>query len=595
MLLLTYLLKVSFGLILLYSLYWAMLRKHTYFTVNRFYLLLAIGISCLAPLIILPEAAHEKVPMGEISFVNVGGQVAIPQEAPPSISLEQVGYGLYLLGVGLMLVRLAWRLAQVVRIVRRGEAEPWGDFVVVKTSDPKLGSFSFFHYLVLNQKEADKYGQVVVNHELVHIKQRHTWDLLWVEIVHALLWFNPILMLYKRSLKEIHEFIADENSTNGDRLHYAYTLAGYALGVSPETLTNSFFNVSQLKSRIAMLTKKRSSRWVLGRYLVAIPAIFGLVVLVAARSVTPTEQEVMNPTDDIVVKGKVSTADGKGLPGVNVVVVNTYRGTTTDSQGNYAINIKLGKQIAFSFVGFKMQVVDILQPEQNIVMIPEIGELKGATVVAEPIKSEQHGGRSVESGRTAPTMMKEGTIVTVAEQQPEFPGGTRGLSEFLANNLKYPAAARRAHVEGKVFIEFTIDETGTVKDSRVMKGMGFGCDEEAMRIMSIMPKWTPAKQNGKPVAMSYHLPIGFELGKAAVNPSFNEGPVKITFNGKGSPFKEQPLYILDDKEITYEELEKKINPSEIDNISVLKNESATSVYGEKGKNGVVIITTKKKN
>lgn len=588
-----YLLKVSFGLVLFYALYWGLLRKHTYFTANRIYLLLAIGLSCLAPWVVLPEAAHEQVPMRVMALGAVTGGV-VQVEKPPLFTLEEGLAMAYLVGVFFMLGRLIWRLSQVFKLVRAGEHQPFEDCVLVTVDDSSMSSFSFFNYLVLNQKDASVYGQVVVSHELVHIQQRHSWDLLWVEVVQALLWFNPILIFYKRSLKEIHEFIADENATNGDRLSYAYTLAGYALGVSPQTLTNNFFDVKQLKSRIAMLTKKRSSKWVLGRYLMVVPVVVALVVLVAARSATPVQTSV-STGEDMVVKGKVVTADGKGLAGVNVVVVNLQRGTITDAKGNYAINVARGRQLAFSFIGFKMQVIDALQGEQNVVMIPEVAELKGITVVGEPIPAKNGGGRSVESGRTAPTMSKEGTIFTVAEQHPEFPGGTRGLSEFLANNLKYPAAARRAHVSGKVFLEFTIDENGVVKEPRVVKGIGFGCDEEAMRIMGIMPNWTPAKQNGNPVAMSYQLPIGFELEKAAANPTFTEGPVKIIFNGKGSPFKEQPLYILDGKEITYDELEKKINPSEIDNISVLKNESATATYGDKGKNGVVIITTKKKN
>lgn len=592
MLFFSYLLKVSFGLVLFYALYWGLLRKHTYFTANRIYLLLVMGLSCLAPWVVLPEAAHEQVPMQVMALGTVSGGV-IQVEKPPLFTLEQGIAMVYLVGVLFMLGRLIWRLSQIFKMVRAGEHQPFGDCVLVTVDDSSMSSFSFFNYLVLNQKDANAYGQVVVSHELVHIQQRHSWDLLWVEVVQALLWFNPILIFYKRSLKEIHEFIADENATNGDRLSYAYTLAGYALGVSPQTLTNNFFDVKQLKSRIAMLTRKRSSKWVLGRYLMVVPVVIGLVVLVAARSATPV-QTLVSTGEEFVVRGKVVTSDGKGLPGVNVVVVNLQRGTTTDAQGNYAINVARGKQLAFSFIGFKMQVIDALQGEQNVVMLPEIAELKGVTVVGEPIPSQSSGGRQVQGGSTAPTMSKEGTIFTKAEENPEFPGGVRGLSDFLSTNLKYPAPARRAHVEGKVFIEFTIDENGVVKDPHVVKGIGFGCDEEAMRIMGLMPNWTPAKQNGKPVAISYQLPIGFTFGKAASNTIISDETTKIIFGGNGSPFKEQPLFILDGKEIKETEI-KGLNPNEIDNISVLKNESATATYGDKGKNGVIIITTKKKN
>jgi TonB family protein len=327
------------------------------------------------------------------------------------------------------------------------------------------------------------------------------------------MWFNPALIFYKRSLKEIHEFIADEQATNGDRFTYACTLAGYAFGVSPQVLTNNFFDVSQIKNRIAMLTKNRSSRWVLGRYLLALPVVIGLVVLVAARSADPEALTFGQSAEELTVKGRITTPDGKGLPGVVVVIANSNRGTTTDLEGNYLIKVMKGKQLVFSFVGFKTQVIDITKSEQNVIMQLEPKELNEVVVVgygAAPSNNEVTSRQEESKG------INNDGVFTVVEQNPEFPGGLSELGRYIGKNIRYPTAAQRANVQGKVFLQFVVGKDGDIRDPKIMKGIGFGCDEEALRIALNMPRWNPGKQNGKAVAVQYNLPIAFVLEKSNV-------------------------------------------------------------------------------
>lgn len=708
-----YLGKAGAGMIALYVVYWLWLRKHTYFAFNRFYLLTALLISLGAPFIVLPEKAPEPLPMAE--FTMEPTTVVFQPEAAPLISTEEILLLIYALGALFMLVRLGFRLWHIRQTIGSGERLRSGKYILVRASNENVSSFSFLNYLVLSQKDAESYGEVVLRHELVHIRQRHSWDLLWIEFVHIFMWFNPILIFFKRSLKEIHEFIADEQATNGDRFTYARTLAGYAFGVSPQVLTNNFFDVSQLKNRIAMLTKNRSSRWVLGRYLLALPVVVGLVVLVAARSADPAALTFGQTAEEMTVKGKVTTSDGKGLPGVNIVVANLERGTYTDAEGNYLINAMRGKQLVFSFVGFKTQVIDVTKSEHNVIMQPEPKELNEVVVVgygAVPSTNEVAAGQEVSK------LTKNGEVFTVVEQNPEFPGGIRELGNYLGRNIRYPSAAQRANVQGKVFVSFIVGEDGTIRDPKILKGIGFGCDEEALRITLNMPKWTPGKQNGKAVAVQYNLPIAFVLEKQAASsngeksPEFpggmaalqqfiasnlkypeparranvegmvltgftvtKDGAIKdlvitkgigfgcdaealklimkmpkwtpatqngepvdakynlpISFvldettkiklsqtkkdetivlleNGKviqekklggnqystfstGIAVGTEPLYILDGKEITKSE-EMKIDPEYIDKISVLKGEAAIKLYGNRAKNGVILITLKK--
>lgn len=105
----------------------------------------------------------------------------------------------------------------------------------------------------------------------------------------------------------------------------------------------------------------------------------------------------------------------------------------------------------------------------------------------------------------------EPEIFTVVEQMPDFPGGVEELYRFLGKNMKYPAMAKDAGIKGRVYVNFVVYEDGSIKDVKVLRGIGGGCDEEAVRVVKSMPKWKAGKQRGKAVRVSYNLPINFTL------------------------------------------------------------------------------------
>ncbi|OFY06174.1 MAG: hypothetical protein A2W93_10485 [Bacteroidetes bacterium GWF2_43_63] len=102
-------------------------------------------------------------------------------------------------------------------------------------------------------------------------------------------------------------------------------------------------------------------------------------------------------------------------------------------------------------------------------------------------------------------------IYTITETQPEFPGGVDALMTFLKNNIKYPLAARNNEIQGTVYITYIIEPDGELSNIKVLKGIGGGCDEEAIRVISLMPAWKPGTQRGKPVRAYFNLPIQFIL------------------------------------------------------------------------------------
>ena len=104
-------------------------------------------------------------------------------------------------------------------------------------------------------------------------------------------------------------------------------------------------------------------------------------------------------------------------------------------------------------------------------------------------------------------------IFVIVETKPEFPGGDAELMKFLFENLKYPSAARRMGIEGKVFVTMVVEKDGTITNPEVMRGFDTSCDNEALRVMNLMPKWIPGKQRGKPVRVKVSFPISFKMGR----------------------------------------------------------------------------------
>lgn len=107
--------------------------------------------------------------------------------------------------------------------------------------------------------------------------------------------------------------------------------------------------------------------------------------------------------------------------------------------------------------------------------------------------------------------VEELEIFTVVEENPGFPGGEEGRYKFLQENLKYPQIAKESGISGKVFVQFVVERNGSITDIKVIKGIGGGCDEEAIRVVKAMPKWTPGKQRGKAVRTQFIMPLNFVL------------------------------------------------------------------------------------
>lgn len=511
--------------------YGLLLRYQTFFALNRLYLLLSLAAGLLLPLIELPEASavteavavtmpYEPLPMEWEGAITE----PLPDEsyAFDWIWLLAWGYGF---GALLALGRFGWRLLQLGRFIGQHDPIPMEGFTLILVPGVARGSFSFMKWVVVNEYDYAYHFDFILSHELVHVRQRHSLDILGVELLGVFFWFNPLLWLYKRELRQVHELLADRQVEQRDR--YAQFMLNYALSTPSTPLGHPFYTVSTLKHRITMLYKNRTSRWALSRYALIAPLLALVVFLTAAR--VPVVQEAIssapssatelaysseptwpnNSNDTLKVKGSLIDENEKPLVGAAVIVRGTTLGTVTDQSGAFLLKVPSEKsKIVLSYVGY--QTVEINYSSQPLlVKMQRDPKVLSEVVVTGYTRADVD---SLSKRKIPPTVLIEGKeVFQVVEQQPEYPGGIQELYKYIGRNIRYPAEAVEAKAEGKVYVQFVVNEQGYVRSPRILKGLGYGTDEEALRVVLGMPRWTPARQNGKPVSALYNLPISFLL------------------------------------------------------------------------------------
>ncbi|MBR3730389.1 MAG: energy transducer TonB [Bacteroidales bacterium] len=157
----------------------------------------------------------------------------------------------------------------------------------------------------------------------------------------------------------------------------------------------------------------------------------------------------------------------------------------------------------------KPQPVEVPKQTTQLEIVQDDVEVEDIEINAEVEQNE------VLEEYVAPEVVEEEVveqeIFKIVEEMPAFPGGEAKLMEYVAKNVKYPQIARETGVQGRVYVNFVVEPDGSVSNVSVLRGIGGGCDEEAIRVVKSMPKWKPGKQRGKAVRVSYMLPVNFKL------------------------------------------------------------------------------------
>ena len=373
----TYLIKSSVwltGFALIYALF---LRNERFFSLNRIFLVSGILASIVFPLF----TWHYSVVIPVIPVIPVIQTVEVSEPqfqgtvtAVESFPTQSILLFLYLTGAIFIIFRIFWQTLPIFRIIRKSEASPMNSIKIIRTTEYPA-SFSFISYIFVNPSIDETETNEIVNHEQEHIRQKHWIDLMLFEILHILQWFNPVIWLYGRLIRQNHEFLADERALkrSSNPAIYRATLLNQLFGGSVISLANSF-NYSLNKKRFTMMKHTIQSPFRKLKLLLVLPLIAGVFYAFAA----PEYQFVQAENNKLIhdgktVTGKVIDDKGEALPGASIVVSGKSIGTQTDINGNFKLNLTDDSPIVISFVGFTSQkVVPDFIHEMTISMKPVI-------------------------------------------------------------------------------------------------------------------------------------------------------------------------------------------------------------------------------
>jgi TonB family protein len=325
--------KVAVLIAVFYMFYRLMLAHETFHRVNRLVLLTTAVASFVLPLCVF--TMHKTVmvdydysQLGELT-VNESVVSVVPTDNQPSVILTIVLPVLFIVGMLATLVHTLISLIRIQLLIHRSEKHPQEDGTVIcVTGNTALSPFSWMHYIVMNRSDYEAHDAAILAHERGHIRLRHSWDLLFVDLLTALQWFNPAMWMLRSDLRAIHEYEADGEvlSLGINARQYQYLLISKAAGIGGYSLANGISH-STLKNRINMMLHKKSNRTSLLKLFALVP-IVGITLALNARTVNdyvydgPQKQ---NP----VKKGKKNTTIKVGTQEIKVTEASKDDKATT--------------------------------------------------------------------------------------------------------------------------------------------------------------------------------------------------------------------------------------------------------------------------
>jgi TonB family protein len=421
---LIYLWEGSICLALTVGFYKIFFEKLTFFEWNRSMLLILLAASVLIPLFTVDVAPSVAVlPEVLLPVFWVGGQIEPESMVSSSdFSWQKILFFCYIVGVVFAFSKFVWGTLKLWIQLKSATLQVYnGNKLVIHSA---FEPASFLGYIMLPSFDpTDADHQLILQHESVHCTQRHSLDLILVQLLKVFFWFNPFIFMYERLIREVHEFQADHFVTRfHSEIAYSKLLLRLAAKSNSNHLVHSF-NQFQTKKRIMMMTQTNTKPVQKARFILALPL---LALFIAVFSFE-------------------SSANSKGEFPESADILNTNLQPATDT-----VSVILGKD--------GNQVFDVVEIQPN----PAGGKMEG-------------------------------------------------WMKYLAESIKYPEEAKKQGIEGTVIIVFVINSDGTISDVETLRGIGGGCDEEAMRVIQNAPKWTPGLQGGKPVNCRMRLPIRFKL------------------------------------------------------------------------------------
>ncbi len=607
-----YLLQVLVCSAVLMVYYLLVLRNKKFHQYNRFYLLGVAVVSWIVPLIkIVWEQQHAGVRQVDLLTVVAAGNseiealVASKQESLDWISLLPNLY----VGVSICLaIAMIISLYRIYKIYTTHECSNLQEFYLVMTR-VKGTPFSFFSYIFWNA-EIDiqtPAGKQILQHELTHVKQYHSIDKIGMQLILIVGWFNPFFWLLRKELDMIHEFIADKKSVeNGDAASLAQMLLTTAYPGQQFPLTNPFF-FSPIKRRLKMLTNTKNPTFNYLRRLIVLPLLAVVVLLFAFRAkennntVTPlskTYTVVLNAGHGGIDKGVIA-ADGTTEAQLTLAIVNQMQALNKNekiklvltrdadvTQSVVAVSEFANAQSPDLFVSIHMNNIQNGSAANKT-------KYEGAEIyMAAKDKAVDYDANYTLANHLAATLQEVGTPFNGVK--------TRGMGIWVLQAVQCPSALIEAGYLSNNKDLAKMKDAGYQQKlaASILKGIENYLSNQERGTSNVVIDTTKKVMivQGYKISPEDTLIASNEKGSSIVIKMDGAGDAKqFVLRGAGpSNNGQKPMYVLDGEVIT-ESIMSVIDPNKIEAINVLKGPSAISLYGNKGKDGVILITTKKGN
>ena len=582
-----YLLKASAIIAVLWLIYRLLLRKDTFFGIKRLYFIAGMFLSFLLPLWHIKKVVLVHLNPKPLQIQLDGVSVTEMQEASHWFDLSHLTY-VWLAGVLFFLIKMLVDLLGIYRLIASGDKAQKNGFVLVSV-DKDISPFSFGKYVVVNPKKfSQSEFDMLLAHEWVHVRQKHSLDVLLSGIFTALQWYNPFAWLWQHHLIENLEFIADSQATTQvpSVKNYQYLLLKTGMNTPALAMVNSFYKPN-LKNRIMMLQQKKSESIKLFKFGILLP----LIILFLYGFNT---QEVF----------------GQEIPNQHYVIDKH-----TTSKQLKDIENQINKQKNKFVVHFSnlMYIDEILVNVEVEVHYNSTGKthkfgIQDKKGIAETILYIQDGALQMSQKDkifSAPDANGDTNLVVMS-----------GKGELFAHSVSKTRIADYFYYNGqKIFYHKNGDEIkyydqyGKPVNDALLTELKANVNMDKQKTFHIKAKKNKqAASNSGMINYQNTTYYYYQTGKdykfynrfgtrvseqtaKALQAKLTGGQMFIVDRKNVDLTKNPPLYVLDGKIITKKEMEK-IKPDDISRISVVKGDAAIKKYGEKGKNGVVEIFTK---
>ena len=375
-----------------------------------------------------------------------------------------VAFYIYIIG---MIATIIWKMVQLAILYGTihncvlWKDEQYGITIYCHAQD--IAPFSWLNTIVISEDDYNNNATEILRHEMGHIEHRHSYDIILANIVQIIQWWNPFAWILASSLRDVHEYEADDAVlTSGVNIRqYQTLLIRKAVAKTSYAFANSF-NHSLLKKRITMMVKEKSNPWMRTKALLLIPMSAIALCAFATPNLNVLAEKVMETNEKI---------------------------------------IRIRKTLAY------LQTLRISPYEiARILAERKESEKKYVEKIRQTTKLN-----SGEKSKVYDVVDEKNQVLDVADEMPEFPGGIQALIQYLTNTVKYPEESESKGEQGRVICTFVVEADGKVSNTMIAKGVTPALDKEAERVVRSMPKWTPGKMNGQNVRVKYTLPLTFRI------------------------------------------------------------------------------------